>query len=255
MSKKVILIPKLLVIALCYTLLSACASSPTLDDTRVIDNSDPYESTNRSIYNFNEGLDKHVMRPVASTYATVTPEVFRIGITNFFDNIGYINVIVNSSLQGKLDQSMSDLFRFVFNSTIGIAGLFDVATPMGIPEHREDLGQTLAIWGFAQGPYLTLPALGPNTARDSPDLVGSYFLNPISYLASTVALPATALRIINLRANLLNATDFRDSAAIDSYSFTREAYLQSRRNLIYDGNAPTESFDDIFEAEFGDESL
>jgi phospholipid-binding lipoprotein MlaA len=246
---------KLTLFLVVFTLLSACSTAPKLDDSKVVDNSDPFESTNRSIYSFNEGLDRHLLRPVASTYVDITPQPFRTGVTNFFNNVRYINVIVNSSLQGKIDQGFSDFFRFVFNSTLGIGGLFDVATPMGLEAHKEDLGQTFAVWGSSQGPYLTLPALGPNTVRDTPDLVSSYFLNPISYLAGVIAWPATFLYIVNTRANFLDASDFRDSAALDPYSFTREAYLQSRRRLIYDGNPPVDDFDDIFDQEFGDDPL
>ena len=246
---------RLLVIALLYNFLIACTSMQHIDDTRAIDNSDPWESTNRSVYNFNDGLDKNILKPIASSYTKITPQPFRVGITNFFENLHYLNVILNNSLQGKIDQSVSDLFRFIFNSTLGIGGLIDVATPMGLEAHNEDVGQTLAVWGSAQGPYLNIPAMGPNTTRNLPDYATKYFLNPFSYLAFTITLPFQFLEIVNTRANLLNASDFKDSAAIDPYSFTREAYLQSRKNRIYDGNPPTENFDDIFEdIEFDEES-
>ena len=248
-------ISKTILICLVCGIFTACSSSPKIDDSKVIDNTDPYESTNRVIYDFNDSLDRNLFKPIATGYSAITPQPLRMGITNFFDNLTYINVVLNSTLQGKLDQGLSDLFRLIFNSTLGIGGLFDVATYMGLVEHQEDLGQTLAVWGSSQGPYLTLPALGPNTVRDAPDLVSLYFLNPLNYLASSVSLPATFLNLINKRANFLDASNFRDSAAIDPYSFTREAYMQSRRNLIYDGTPPAESFDDIFELEFEQEGL
>ena len=234
---------------------SACSSTPKIDDSKVIDNSDPFESTNRSIYNFNDSLDNYIFEPAANAYVTVTPNLFRSGVTNFFENILYLNVILNSSLQGKLDQSLSDIFRFLFNSTLGIGGLFDVATPMGLVRHEEDLGQTLAVWGTSQGAYLTLPGLGPSSVLDIPDQASSYFTNPINYMAYTISLPVMSLYFLNLRANLLTASELRDEAAIDPYSFTREAYLQSRRNKIYDGNPPAEDFDSLFDEEFFDEPL
>jgi phospholipid-binding lipoprotein MlaA len=243
---------RLIFIGVTYIALTACSTTQIIDDNKVIDSSDPFESTNRSFYSFNDSLDQHVMRPAASTYVSITPEPMRIGITNFFNNVNYLNVFLNSSLQGKLDQSLSDLFRIIFNSTIGIGGLIDVATYMGLEAHKEDLGQTLAVWGSGQGPYLNLPAFGPNTVRNVPNYVSNYFLNPINYLATIVSLPVSALNLINTRANLLYASDFVDSAAIDPYSFTREAYLQLRRNLIYDGNLPAEYFDDIFDLEYED---
>ena len=255
MRKLMFIISRLILICIAYSLLVACSTTPVIDDSKIIDSTDPFEDANRSMYSFNDSLDIHIMKPIASTYVDITPAAFRGRVTNFFDNVGYINVFLNSSLQGKLDQSLSDLFRFIFNSTLGIAGLFDVATYMGLDEHEEDLGQTFAVWGSSQGPYLYLPALGPNSVRDAPDLVSSYLLDPLSYVTLTISLPVAFLDFVNTRANFLSASDFRDSAAIDPYSFTREAYLQSRRNLIYDGNPPAESFDDFFDFEDDDTTL
>jgi phospholipid-binding lipoprotein MlaA len=246
-------LPRFIATLILISLVSACTTvqkSPSAEPEMV--NVDPFESTNRSVYRFNDGLDRYFVKPVASTYASITPDLVQTGVTNFFNNISYLNVVVNSSLQGKLDQGMSDLFRFVFNSTLGVAGLFDVATPLGIPANKEDLGQTFAVWGSGQGPYLTLPLFGPNTLRDAPDLVTSLFLNPISYLASAVSLPATALNIVNRRANLLEAKSMLDEAALDPYSFTREAYLQQRLYLIHDGAPPTDGAEDIFDEEIFD---
>ena len=247
---------RLFCIFLIYSVFVGCSTMTKIDETRIIDSSDPFESSNRAVFSFNERLDEYLMKPLASKYTTFTPKPVRSGVTNFFNNIEYINVILSTSLQGKLDQSISDVFRFLFNSTLGVAGLFDVAPPMGFKTHREDLGQTFAVWGVTQGPYLTLPALGPRTTRDMPSLVSNYFLNPLNYISTTVALPATFLNIINKRANFLNLTSLRDSAAIDAYLFTREAYLQSRRSLIYDGDPPPEDdFDDIFELDLEDNTL
>ena len=129
---------------------------------------------------------------------------------------------------------------------MGIGGLFDVATPMGLPENDEDFGQTLAVWGVDEGSYLYLPFLGPNTVRDSTDYVPSTLLNPFFYLSSTILFPVTAINAINKRANLLEASNIRDEAAVDLYSFTREAYLQQREYLIHDGNPPITGYDDVF---------
>jgi phospholipid-binding lipoprotein MlaA len=230
-----------------------CTGCATTSNTGASDaDIDPLESINRPVYSFNDGLDRLIIKPVAMGYADVTPQPLRTGVTNFFNNLAYLNVIMNSSLQGKLDQSLSDIFRFVFNSTLGVAGVFDVATVMGLEAHREDLGQTLAVWGSGQGAYLTLPFFGPNTVRDTPDLVSSWFLNPINYTVSTIAWPAIALNIINNRANLMQTTNLLDSAATDPYSFTREAYLQQRESLIRDGMPPEgDDFEQMFEEESG----
>ena len=240
----------LLAVLLAAALLTGCAGTQTIDGEV---NPDPYEDTNRSFYAFNDALDRHIMIPVAENYVKVTPEPVRDGITNFFDNLEYLNVILHSFLQGKLGQGFSDLTRFVVNSTIGLGGFFDVATDMGLEEHEEDLGQTLAVWGVDPGAYLYIPFLGPYTARNSPDLASSYFTNPFSYISTLFLLPVSALNLINDRANLLDASEFVDEASIDPYSFIREAYLQQRRYLIHDGDPPSEGYDDIFDIGLEDE--
>ena len=240
----------LFAVLLAAALVTGCASNQTIDGEV---NPDPYEDTNRSFYKFNDALDRHIMTPVAKNYVKVTPEPVRDGVTNFFDNLEYLNVILHSFLQGKLGQGISDVTRFVVNSTVGIGGLLDVATSMGLKENDEDLGQTLAVWGLDPGVYLYIPFLGPYTARNSPDVAGSYFTNPFTYISSIFLLPVTALNLINDRANLLEASEFVEEASIDPYSFTREAYLQQRRYLIHDGNPPSEGYDDIFEIGLEDE--
>jgi ABC-type transporter lipoprotein component MlaA len=224
--------------------LSGCASTQTKD---VTDNNDQLEPVNRVSFNFNETLDQYILKPIAEPYAKYTPDIYRSGITNFFDNLTYLNVVLNSFLQGKFGQGFSDATRFVVNSTIGIGGLNDIATPMGLEKHNEDFGQTLAVWGVGQGSYLVVPLNGPNTVRNAPDMVTSTLLNPFFYISSAILFPVSALNLINTRANLLEATNIRDEAAIEPYTFTREAYLQQRNNLIYDGNPPLEGYDDIFD--------
>ena len=234
----------LLAALLAVALLAGCATTETIDGEI---NPDPYEDTNRSFYRFNDALDRHVMKPIAENYVNAVPDPVRGSVTNFFDNLEYLNVILHSFLQGKLGQGISDLTRFVVNSTFGIGGLFDVATDMGLEEHDEDFGQTMAAWGMDQGAYLYIPFLGPYTARNSPDPASAYFSNPLTYISTLYLLPVTFLNLVNDRANLLEASEFVNEASIDPYSFTREAYLQQRRYLVHDGNPPAEeSFDDIF---------
>jgi phospholipid-binding lipoprotein MlaA len=233
-----------IIISLLFLLgaLSGCATTQTTDGA-----ADPLQPINRVGYSINDTLDEALLKPVAETYEEYTPQLIRTGITNFFDNLNYLNVILNSFLQGKLGQGLSDTTRFVFNSTLGLGGLMDVGTAMGLPAHDEDFGQTLAVWGFGQGSYLYIPVQGPNTVSTLPDIAISYFLNPLTYLTSTILFPLAAINIINKRANLLEATNIRDEAAVDPYIFTREAFLQRRTYLIYDGNPPHEGYEDIFQ--------
>lgn len=223
--------------------LSACATTHEGGEPNV----DPVEPVNRLSYDLNETLDQTLLKPIAETYVAVTPQPVRNSVTNFFDNIAYLNVVLHSFLQGKFDQGMQDLLRVLYNSTLGVAGLFDVGTAWGLPENREDFGQTLAAWGFEPGAYLYIPLGGPDTTRNLPNRVTSTLLNPLTYINSTVLFPLTALNLINTRAELLDETNIRDEAAVDPYTFTREAYLQQRQYLIHDGNPPIEGYDDIFD--------
>ena len=236
-------LPALLLLAA----LSGCATTKNPDGTV---NHDPFEKTNRSIYAFNDALDRHIMRPVADGYRSVTPKRVRGKVTNFYDNLKYLNVILNSFLQGKVRNGVSDVMRFTFNSTLGIGGLFDVATPVGLEKRREDFGQTLAVWGVGQGAYLNLPFFGPNTARNTPNYGAGYATNPLNYIGGLFLFPVTLLDIVNNRANLLDASEFVDEAAMDPYAFVREAYLQQRQFLIHDGNPPEESYDELFDIDF-----
>jgi len=232
---------KLILSSLIILILPGCATAPVDGDP------DPLQPVNRVGYSINDTLDTNLLKPVAEVYKDATPKLMRTGVTNFFDNLNYLNVVLNSFLQGKLDQGMSDALRFIYNSTFGLGGLFDISTPIGMPAHDEDLGQTLAVWGFGQGSYLYLPVAGPHTVSTVPDMVVSTYLNPLTYVTGAILFPLSALNVINRRANLLEATNIRDEAAVDPYIFTREAYLQRRLYLIHDGNPPRESYDDIFE--------
>lgn len=212
---------------------------------------DPYEGFNRSMYGFNMGLDKYLLKPVADGYAFIMPDVMQTGVTNFFNNLKGINVVLNDVLQGKFSQSASDLGRFTTNSTLGLGGLFDVATPLGLQQNVEDFGQTMAVWGIAQGPYLVLPVLGPTTVRDGSGSILDRAANPGTYVVGTGIVEG-----INERANAESALNFIDEAALDPYVFTRESFLQYRKNLANDGKVDVDSFDlDVDEALDDDQSV
>ncbi len=219
-------------------LASGCASVSGPPDEH-----DPFESYNRAIYNFNKTVDDAAIRPVAQAYTDYTPNFMQSGISNFFSNLADVVVLVNDLLQFKIEQAGSDFYRIFVNSTLGVFGLFDPATHVGLPKHREDFGQTLAVWGVPDGPYFVLPLLGSSTIRDTGGLVVDVYSHPLSYPLikdNSVTWGAVGLAYISKRAELLGASRVLDEAALDPYIFTREAYLQHRRNLIYDGNPPIE---------------
>ena len=232
--------PLLSTIALALTL-SGCATN---GDPR-----DPLEPMNRGIYKFNDSLDKAVLKPVAQGYKAVLPSPVRTGVTNFFSNIDDLFVAANNLLQFKLNDAVSDVGRIIANTTFGIAGLFDVASGWGMEKHNEDFGQTLGHWGVGDGPYLMLPLLGPSNVRDSAGLLIYYKLDPVVHLHNIpLRNSLIALRFVNRRANLLDAEKVLDEAALDPYTFLRDAYIQQRRNLIYDGSPPRENSVDEDEA-------
>ncbi len=234
----------LLVALLVAVMASGCTTVPQGPDE-----GDPLEGTNRNVYQFNDALDRNVIKPVADTYVRITPQPVRNSVSNFFDNIGYINVILNDVLQGKIRQGFADSGRFLVNSTVGILGLFDPATPLGLKEHDEDFGQTLGVWGSESGAYLVLPLLGPNSMRDSPGIVVGAVTNILFYLNSAVTIPLGILGAVDKRAQASSALKFVDEAALDPYIFIREAYHQQRTALIYDGNPPPREFSDEFDDE------
>jgi len=229
-----------LLLLLVLPLLSACVANTAEEN-------DPLQGVNRVIYNINDGLDRALIKPVATAYSKVAPKGVRMGVTNFFDNVSYINVIANDLLQGKFQQAANDTGRFLLNSTAGVGGIFDIASGAGLAKHDEDLGQTFGTWGASEGVYLVIPLFGPNSVRDAPDLATSALLNPLFYVTTSVTLPLGVVNAINKRANLLEATRIRDEAALDAYSFTREAYRQNREYKIYDGNPPTPDLEYIEE--------
>ncbi len=226
-------------------LLVGCASTQEIQG----DDTDALESYNRAMFAFNDAVDKAVFKPVAKVYRRVLPEPVTTSVGNFFSNLNDVVVLVNSLLQFKLHQAAMNSSRIVFNTTFGVAGLFDVATRMELPKQREDFGQTLGYWGFGEGPYLVLPFLGPSTARDSVGLIGDFFTNPITWAtdSNAVAWGLWGLDLVNRRSELLRIERALADEQIDPYSFQRGAYLQQRRNLVYDGNPPKPKFD--FDAE------
>ena len=201
---------------------------------------DPWERVNRMTFAFNDKLDAWVLRPVAKGYDTVTPGPVRVGVANFFGNLGEVWVGFNNLLQGKPLAAVSDFGRFAVNSTMGVVGLIDVATPMGLEKHNEDFGQTLAVWGLGSGPYVVLPVYGPRTARDSGGLILDWAVDPVGQVDhSLTRYELGALRLIDIRAAFLPADKMLEDA-LDKYTALRSAYLQRRRNLIFDGNPPRE---------------
>lgn len=210
---------------------------------------DPYEDFNRSMYGFNMGVDKYLLKPIAGGYQYITPDFMQTGVTNFFNNLKGINVVLNDLLQGKFGQGASDTGRFLTNSTIGVLGLFDVATDLGLESNVEDFGQTLAVWGVDQGPYLVLPIMGPTTLRDGSAIVVDKAANPGTYVPGTGVIEG-----INERANAEGALNFIDEAALDPYVFTRESFLQYRNNLIKDGKADVDILELDVDAALEDES-
>lgn len=202
---------------------------------------DPWEAVNRNVFVFNQAFDADIMKPLAEHYALL-PEFLKDCLSNMFSNLRGPSNVVNNTLQGKPAEAASDLGRFVVNTTIGLVGCFDVATPMGMPKSEEDFGQTLGVWGVESGPFMTLPFLGPSTVRDAVGILAvEPFLDLNFYIDNaTVEYSILALRAINLRAELLPTEKLIDQAALDRYAFIRDAYLQRRRYLIYDGNPPRE---------------
>lgn len=218
------------------TLASGCASVSGSGNPQ-----DPWEGYNRQVHAVNDALDREVLKPLALTYQKGTPGFVQEGVSNFFSNLADVGTGLNNVLQGKLTDGASDLGRFAVNTVVGIAGLWDVATPMGFEKHDEDFGQTLGWWGVPAGPYFVIPLLGPSTLRDAP----ARWVDPNFYYngrIDDIALRSGlfVLDVVNVRAGLLGAGRILDEAALDKYSFTRDAWLQRRRSHVYDGRPPRE---------------
>ena len=204
---------------------------------------DPWEPYNRSMYKFNDAVDKAVLKPVAQGYGTAMPEFGKTMVTNFFSNLDDILVTINDVLQFKFSQAASDGTRVLFNSTFGLLGFFNVAS--GLEKHNEDFGQTLGYWGVGPGPYVVLPFFGPRTVRDSFGLAVDSFASPVRLISSVpIRNELYVTRTVDTRTGLLDNEKVLDEAAMDRYAFIRDGYLQQRRSLIYDGNPPREKFND-----------
>lgn len=226
--------------------LTGCATTGVVEPQTTLSEVDPYENFNRKMFGFNDKVDNYVAEPVSNAYKRITPDFMQTGVYNFFNNLKNINVVINDVLQAKFQQSAQDTGRLAINSTIGLAGLVDVAKHVGLEQNEEDFDQTLAVWGVPRGSYLVLPFLGPSTSRGIPGAVFDTAANPATYVGFV---PVHALSAINSRANAEGALKFIDEAALDPYVFTRESFLQWRNNLATDGKAEASTEMDDFEAE------
>ena len=214
---------------------------------------DRWEGTNRRIYQFNKNIDRAVLKPLANGYRTVVPTAARHGITNVYSNYGEPANILNALLQGKISQAFRSLDRFLINSTLGVGGLADNATDLDRPQEKEDFGQTFAAWGFDSGPYVVLPIFGPATLRDSFGLAADVLLEPSDFARNAAFSPTIywrigqiSTRLVNFRARLTEqGGDDLLADSLDEYTLVRTAYLQSRRNALYDGNPPPDPEDEM----------
>lgn len=226
-------------------LIGGCASTSQNPD-------DPFEPYNRAMFGFNESVDKVAIKPLAQGYDAVTPLPVRSGIGNFFGNVGDIWISFNNLLQGKAGDALNDAGRVLINSTVGILGVFDVASEIGLEKHDEDFGQTLGVWGVGEGAYFVVPFFGPRTLRDTVvlpiDLAGDDVW-AIESVATRNAL--TGLRLVHTRASLLGVDKTLEEGTLDKYAYARDFYLQQRRYKVYDGHPPREDFGDLSASDIG----
>jgi len=241
-------LPRPALLALATLCLTACATQPATKPESRKDPRDPWERMNRSIYGFNDALDRHIALPVVRTYERITPKPVRTGVSNFFGNLSYPTVIVNDLLQGKLVATAKDTGRFVMNSTLGLAGFLDPATPSGLERNDEDFGQTFGRWGAGPGPYLVLPVLGPSSVRDGIGRGIAWFAtDPKDYIDSPGwKWGLTGASLLNDRYELLQAQGVLEKA-FDPYVLVRSAYLQRREYQVHDGDVPEEPADEGME--------
>jgi phospholipid-binding lipoprotein MlaA len=247
MNRKITIFTRLplLTSILATVALSGCATTTTIEEA---EQNDPWQGWNKDMQSFNDGFDKHLLKPVAKGYLDVTNTAIDDGVTNFFSNINDIGVTINDILQFKLLQGGMDFSRFIINTTAGVAGVFDWASKIDLPKHNEDFGQTLGFWGVPSGPYLVLPFFGPSSPRDTVGLIGDAFMDPITYVSIFGGFAGTAA---SAGTSALDATDYRagvmatekvvnEATDGDRYDFLKSSYLQHREYLIYDGNPPHE---------------
>jgi len=219
-------------------LTSACATGPQASPD------DPFEPLNRVVFTVNDKTDQYVGQPLAKAYQKVTPEPVRIAVTNFFSNLADVGNFANNLLQGKGTNAAESLMRVAINSVLGIGGLIDIATPGGLPKHSQDFGLTLGTWGVPSGPYLVLPLFGPSSVRDGAGVYVGIRLDPTTYADPALRNSLYGANVLDVRANLLGATDLLSLAALDKYTFVRDAYLQRRRYLLGDGGGSLPDYGD-----------
>jgi phospholipid-binding lipoprotein MlaA len=224
---------------------AGCASAPGRTT-----NQDPYEGFNRGVYKFNDTLDRAALKPLAKGYRKVTPGFVRSGIGNVLSNLEYPGTFVNQFLQGKWVLGFRDTGRFLINSTLGVAGIFDVATPLGLEKNDEDFGQTLAFWGVSSGPFINLPLLGPSSMRDAPARAFDWLTNPLQYadIPWEAEWGQRVIGVVHQRSELL-PLDETLQRTYDPYAFIRDAWTQQREFNVFDGNPPPETLEDVMEEE------
>ncbi len=241
---------RLLLIAL-LALLGGCASAPPAAPgaaapaaTMGTNPVDPWEAWNRKVFAFNDAIDNAVLKPVARAYRDWVPSMVRTGVSNFFGNIGDVWSSANHLLQGKVGTGMEMGMRVLTNTFFGLGGVLDPATEMRMPRRSEDFGQTLGVWGLPAGPYMVLPLFGPSSVRDAAALPLDRYAGSTNLYFNVDAWAPTALQLVNVRAELLATTQLLNDISLDSYSFTRDAYLARRKDQVYDGAPPLEKFED-----------
>ena len=211
--------------------LGGCATGPNANPR------DPFEPLNRSVMQFNEGVDAVALKPLATAYREFLPPLVRTGVSNFFSNLADPWSSVNSALQFKFHDAAENILRFGINTIFGLAGVLDIASELNIERHKEDFGQTLGRWGVPAGPYLVLPLLGPSTVRDTVALGLDFNVDPVHWVDPWQPRYALyLLRAVDVRSNLLRAGAVLDEAALDKYTFFRDAHLQRRRANIFEDN-------------------
>ncbi|HKE40097.1 MAG TPA: VacJ family lipoprotein [Casimicrobiaceae bacterium] len=225
-------------LALTMLLLAGCAATPS----RI----DPFEPWNRAMFEVNEVVDGHFVKPIAEGYVKYVPDPIRTGVANFFGNIDDLFIGINNVLEGNGNRAGDDFGRVLLNTTFGLGGIFDLASMMGIEKHNQDFGITFGKWGIEPGPYLFIPLFGPTTVRDGTGTLIRYYLGPITYIIEDVPVRNILYGVgyLNVRAQALEAESVVSTAALDKYTFIRNAYLRARRYQVYEGKPPPEENDE-----------
>jgi phospholipid-binding lipoprotein MlaA len=220
----------------CWRVAALLLAALSLTGCASMSEKDPYEKFNRTMFDFNDAVDRTALKPAATAYKTVLPSFVQTGVNNFFSNLSDVWSGANNVMQGKGERGVSDFSRVLINSTFGLAGLIDIASDAGLPKHNEDFGQTLGYWGVPPGPYIMLPLLGPSTMRDTAGLPVDILADPWGHgMSSRTQNIGTVVRVIDQRAALLDASNLLEDAALDRYEFIRDGYLQQRKSRVFDG--------------------